>query len=102
MVFMRIFICVDNSLNIPVKKQQRQIELNTIDCACVIHGNLYPWEYVERLYHMIQTNLACPVRFHVFTEHDRPVPATMIKHILQDWPGIAGRKEGLVVQDADV
>ena len=86
-------MCVDNAVNIPVKKLERQIALNTMDCACVIHGNLYPWEYVERLYHMITTNLSCPVRFHVFTEHDRPVPATMIKHILQDWPGIAGRKK---------
>jgi hypothetical protein len=74
-------------------RQQQQERRSTQDVACVIHGNLYSWDYVEKLYHMVRTNLACPIRFHVFTEHDRPVPATMIKHILQDWPGIAGRKK---------
>jgi hypothetical protein len=74
-------------------RQQQHEQRATQDVACVIHGNLYPWEYVERLYHMVRINLSCPVRFHVFTEHDRPVPATMIKHILDDWPGIAGKKK---------
>ena len=74
-------------------RQQQQELRSTQDVACVIHGNLYPWEYVEKLYHMVSTNLSCPIRFHVFTEHDRPVPATMIKHILEDWPGIEGRKK---------
>ena len=74
-------------------RQQHREQRCAQDVACVIHGNLYSWEYVERLYHMVTTNLTCPVRFHVFTEHDRPVPATMIKHILQDWPGISGRKK---------
>lgn len=65
----------------------------TIDCACLIHGNLYEWGYVERLYRMICENLPYPVRFHVFTEAAREVPAPMIKHVLTDWPGVEGRKK---------
>lgn len=62
----------------------------TIDCACVIHGTAYEWEYVEKLYSMLSRNLSWPIRFHVFTEADREVPAHMIKHSLQPWPGIEG------------
>ena len=64
-----------------------------IDCACVIHGDLYGWEYVERLYAMLCKNFSVPVRMHVFTEAYRPVPLPMIKHTLKDWPGVAGRKK---------
>lgn len=62
----------------------------TIDCACVIHGTAYEWEYVEKLYSMLSRNLSFPIRFHVFTEADREVPAHMIKHSLQPWAGIEG------------
>lgn len=65
----------------------------TIDCACVIHGTQYPWEYVDRLYNMLNRHLNGNIRLHVFTEHDRPVPAHMIKHVLEDWPSAAGRKK---------
>jgi len=64
----------------------------TIDCACVIHGNLYEWGYVERLYRMVSQNLSYPIRFHVFTESSRSVPNHMIKHCLTDWHGVEGRK----------
>lgn len=67
---------------------------NSIDCVCVIHGDLYPWVYVEKLYSMITRNLSATVRFHVFTEPQRPVPSHMIKHCLVDWPGVAGRRKG--------
>ena len=67
--------------------------LDVVDVACVIHGDLYPWDYVERLHHMVKQNFLSPVRFHVFTEKKRAVPSHMIKHVLLDWPGIAGRKK---------
>ena len=62
-----------------------------IDCACVIHGSGYDWQYVERLYNMLCRNLLKEVRLHVYTEHDRSVPPHMVKHILEDW-GISGPK----------
>lgn len=63
-----------------------------IDCACVIHSNGYDWQYVNRLYNMLSRNLSRPIRFHVYTEADRSVPDHMIKHVLTEWPGIAGPK----------
>ena len=62
-----------------------------IDCACVIHGSFYGWQYVERLYNMLCRNLNKEVVMHVYTEHDRSVPPHMVKHILEDW-GFAGPK----------
>jgi hypothetical protein len=56
-----------------------------IDCACVIHGDLYSWEYVERLYSMLNRNITPGIRLHVYTEAFRPVPAPMIKHDLIEW-----------------
>jgi hypothetical protein len=60
-----------------------------INCACVIHGDGYDWNYVERLFAMLKKHLSYDIRLHVYTEKDRPVPATMIKHELEDF-GIAG------------
>jgi hypothetical protein len=60
-----------------------------IDCACVIHGDAYPWIYVERLYNMLNRHISVGINMHVYTEADRPVPAPMIKHELTDW-GIGG------------
>ena len=64
-----------------------------IDCACVIHGTLYDWLYVERLYSMLDRNLAGGCRLHVYTEHDRSVPPQFVKHCLEDWVGISGPKK---------
>lgn len=64
-----------------------------VDCACVIHGDQYSWQYVENLYHMLQNNLTRPVRMHVFTEPDRSVPDWAVHHALELWPGIDGRKK---------
>ena len=64
-----------------------------IDCACVIHSTGYDWRYVENLYSMLVRALPSGIRFHVYTEHDRSVPPHMIKHILTEWPGIAGPKK---------
>lgn len=64
-----------------------------IDCACVIHGTAYDWIYVERLYNMLQKHVPQGARLHVYTEADRQVPSHMIKHELQQWPGVAGPKK---------
>jgi hypothetical protein len=56
-----------------------------IDCACVIHGTGYDWQYVTRLYNMLNRHITPGIRLHVYTEADRPVPEPMIKHSLQDW-----------------
>lgn len=63
-----------------------------IDCACVIHGSVYSWEYVDKLYNMLMRVFNNQVRFHVYTEHDRSVPSHMIKHVLDDW-GISGPRK---------
>lgn len=64
----------------------------TVNCACLIHGDLYQWEYVERLYRMIQRNLTEDFVMHVYTEASRPVPDHMIKHPLTEW-GFNGPKQ---------
>ena len=61
-----------------------------IDCACVIHGNAYSWQYVDNLYHMLTRVFADGIRFHVYTEADRTVPGHMIKHTLEPWAGLDG------------
>lgn len=63
-----------------------------IDCACVIHGSAYGWEYVERLYNMLNRHITPGIRLHVYTEADRPVPSPMIKHELPNW-NIIGPKQ---------
>jgi len=64
-----------------------------IDCACVIHGNGYDWIYVDRLYNMLNRHLSRGARLHVFTEAARPIPGHFIRHDLEEWPGISGRKQ---------
>jgi hypothetical protein len=64
-----------------------------INCACVIHGSRYNWTYVERLYNMLSRQISVGINFHVYTEHDRSVPPHMIKHCLEDWPGVQGPKK---------
>lgn len=69
------------------------ITLDTpIDCACVIHGTAYSWDYVQKLYNMLQRNITPGIRLHVYTEPGRAVPEPMIKHELQDW-GISGARK---------
>jgi len=63
-----------------------------IDCACVIHGDLYSWKYVNRLYSMLSRNITQGIRLHVYTEEKRLVPEPYIKHILDDWK-ISGPKK---------
>ena len=73
-----------------VKKNRTSTDV--IDCACVIHSTGYDWIYVERLYNMLCRNLDHNIRFHVYTEADRSVPDSMIKHVLTEWPGVSGPK----------
>lgn len=65
--------------------------IETIDCACVIHGDAYSWRYVDTLHDMLSRHLTPDVQLHVYTEADRSVPAPYIKHALTDW-GISGPK----------
>ena len=65
---------------------------SSVDCACVIHGDTYGWQYVERLYNMLKRNITVPVRLHVYTEAKRHVPSHMTKHALTDW-GVRGPKK---------
>ena len=67
--------------------------LDTLDCACVIHGDGYKWEYVEKLYSMLKRNSTRNIRLHVYTEASREVPDHMVKHVLEEWPGISGRRQ---------
>jgi hypothetical protein len=56
-----------------------------LDCACVIVGNAYSWQYVDTLYSMLTRHLSRPVILHVYTEADRAVPSHMVKHVLTPW-----------------
>ena len=73
------------------KKNQLRTD-GIIDCACVIHGTGYEWQYVEKLYNMLTRMIPGGIRFHVYTEHDRSVPSHMIKHVLDDL-GVSGPKK---------
>jgi hypothetical protein len=42
---------------------------------------------------MLTKQIPQGIRFHVYTEHDRSVPPHMIKHVVEDWPGIVGPKK---------
>ena len=72
--------------------KNRPIITGPIDCACVIHSNGYDWTYVDRLYNMLSRQITAGIRFHVYTEADRPVPPHMIKHCLEEWPEVKGPK----------
>ena len=67
-------------------------QTGSIDCACVIHGNGYDWIYVDRLYSMLTRHFTKGIRLHVYTEQSRSVPDHMIKHALNEWPGLSGRR----------
>lgn len=75
-------------------KKARLVDLSngTVNCACVIHGDMYSWRYVTTLYNMLLRNISAPIKLHVFTEATRSVPAPFIKHALRDWPSIHGPK----------
>lgn len=74
-------------------KKNRMVIGRERHCACVIHGSGYDWQYVEKLHSMLSRHIDGELRLHVYTEHDRSVPPHMIKHCLEDWPGISGPKK---------
>lgn len=63
-----------------------------IDCACVIHGGFYSFDYVQKLYRGLQRGFSRPVNLHVYTEPGREVPAPYIKHSLKDL-GVEGPRK---------
>lgn len=73
--------------------QTSRTSTDMIDCACVIHGTGYSWEYVDKLYNMLNRVHPKRIQLHVYTEASRPVPKHMIKHELEEWPGISGPKK---------
>jgi hypothetical protein len=60
------------------------------DCVCVLVGGKYGWEYVERLYSMLERHSSIPVRLHVLTEPGRRVPDPFVRHELQIMPELSG------------
>ena len=68
------------------------VPLEHVDCACLIHDTLYPWDYVDKLYNALCRNLSLPVKMHVYTESNRVVPGHMLHHALEEWPGVRGPK----------
>lgn len=64
-----------------------------IHCACVIHGDVYPWHYVDRLHNMLHRALPGGMHLHVYTEPDRAVPDHMTKHELTLWKGVGGARK---------
>jgi len=55
-----------------------------VDCACVIHGSYYSFDYVHKLYNGLCRNLTRSVRLHVYTEAERIVPEPYIHHALKN------------------
>jgi len=75
------------------KKALRKTSMNQpIDCACVIHGEYYQFDYVDKLYNGLIKNLSRPVNLHVYTEESRHVPEPYIHHPLQDL-GVSGPRK---------
>lgn len=69
-----------------------QPPVGPVQCACLIHGTAYSWDYVDRLYNMLSRHLSRGIRLHVYTEPDRKVPEHMVKHELKDL-GVSGPKK---------
>lgn len=74
------------------KARARALMQQGIDCACVIHGDRYAWQYVENLRSMLMRHLPIDFRLHVFTEPKRTVPEPMIRHDLVEWDEVSNTK----------
>jgi hypothetical protein len=68
--------------------------MGPLHVACLIHGQVYDWQYVDKLYNSVTRNTDHEVVFHVFTEAHREVPSYMIKHSLDEWAGVSGPRKG--------
>ena len=75
------------------KKNRANVTSGPINCACLIHGTAYSWDYVDKLYNMLSRHLSQGILMHVYTEPDRKVPPHMIKHELVDL-GVSGPRKG--------
>jgi len=64
-----------------------------VNCACVIHGDKYDWQYVDHLYRMLTRYISGEVRLHVWTEPSRRVPDIYTKHDLTEWAGVSGPRK---------
>lgn len=67
--------------------------MQQLECACVIHGDRYPWIYVDTLWAMLNRWLPQPPKLHVFTEPHRIVPSPMIRHDLVEWPLVSNTRK---------
>lgn len=56
-----------------------------IDCACVITGDKYDFDYVHKLYNGLTRGFTNPVTLHVYTEESREVPKPYVKHTLKNF-----------------
>jgi hypothetical protein len=56
-----------------------------IDCACVITGDKYDFEYVHKLYNGLTRGFTDSVTLHVYTEGSREVPKPYVKHTLKNF-----------------
>lgn len=63
-----------------------------INCACLIHGDKYSYEYVNKLYSQLSRAFKQPVKLHVFTESEREVKPPYVKHSLDEWGLDAGKQ----------
>ena len=61
--------------------QQREIVASNdnlpVDCACVIHGDVYSWKYVDVLYNMLKRN---------FSQEIRPNVPMVYYHVWDNYP----------------
>lgn len=69
------------------------MDTSMLDCACVIHGDKYDMQYVDKLYSMLRRHVHRDIRLHVWTEPSRSVPEHYVKHGLTEWPGIKGPRK---------
>jgi hypothetical protein len=84
------------------KKNRARTVDSITDCACVIHGTGYDWQYVEKLYNMLSRNLPNGIRFSCVhrshktcaRSHDKTCTARMARH--------CRTQTRVVVQDAVV
>ena len=75
------------------KKYLRKNIPGLIDVGCVIHGDVYDFDYVLKLERGLRDNFTVPINFHIWTEeHRQGVPDRMIRHNLLDL-GVSGPKK---------
>lgn len=84
---------IEKSADLPIPDPTPAPLIGPLHVACLIHGHVYDWTYVERLYNSVRRNTTYEVVFHVFTEYTREVPSHMIRHDLVEWPDVHGPRK---------